>query len=131
MKSPEKDNRIFGFMFGAIFLLIVLHSFFSKPFGPVFCITLFCSLFFFSSAIFKPSILSPLKKIWVQFGETISRVTNPLILGIIYFFLITPFALVGRLFGRDPLRLKKIASVSYWVHRQPSEISPKSFENQY
>ena len=57
--------------------------------------------------IVKPSALRPLNRYWMLLGWSIGRLINPLILSILFFILLTPFAAILRLFGRDILRLKK------------------------
>ena len=81
--------------------------------------------------VFKPSLLSPLNRTWALLGETLGRIISPLILGLIFFLILTPTALIGRALGRDELRLKRKLQSSYWIDR--SQPSPKgdSFKNQY
>ena len=59
------------------------------------------------------------------------KVVSPLVLGVIFFLLISPVALIGRLFGRDELRLKKANSNSYWIDRVPPGPAGDTFKNQF
>jgi len=60
-----------------------------------------------------------------------ASVMNPLILGSIYFFIITPIALVTKLFGRDELRMKKMGTSSYWVTKNKTDKNSESMKNQF
>lgn len=85
-------------------------------------------------ALIRPSVLVPLERLWMKLGEALGRVMQPLVLGLIYFVLITPVALGGRLLGRDALRMRakrRGASSTYWVQRDAPAIEPESFKHPY
>jgi len=67
----------------------------------------------------------------MQLGFLMGKVINPLVLGFIFFLLITPVALICRLIGRDELRLKTIDADSFWIDRLPSGPDGESFKNQF
>jgi hypothetical protein len=67
----------------------------------------------------------------MQLGALMGRVVSPLVLGTIFFLLITPISMLARLFGRDELRLKKIDTSSYWIARAPPGPDGDSFKNQF
>ena len=67
-----------------------------------------------------PARLGPVYRAWMALALAISRVTTPVFLGIVYFGVLTPIALVMRLVGRRPLRQSRDAS-TYWVDRPASE----------
>jgi hypothetical protein len=76
-------------------------------------------------------LLKSLNKFWSLLGNEISRITSPIILGLIFFLLITPVAFAGRLFGRDELRLSKSNATSYWIEKEQLGLSMQSFKNQF
>lgn len=78
-----------------------------------------------------PRLLTPFNKAWFWLGQTLGKIVSPFILGIIFFLLITPIALLGKLFGRDELRLKKRHISSYWIERKPVDSAPESFKYQF
>jgi len=114
IKLPS--NRRFGFFFSLIFFLAGSYFFFKESllFGNIF-FALAILLFFIS--IFKASILLPLNKLWMRFGILLGSIISPIVLGLIFFVLITPYGLIMRLFGRDELRLKVNRHVSHWKPR--------------
>ena len=59
--------------------------------------------------------LTPLNKIWFYLGFYLGKIISPLVIGFIFYFLISPLAIILRFFGRDELKLKKNNSNSYWV----------------
>lgn len=81
--------------------------------------------------ILIPKWLAPFNRVWFEFGILLGKIFSPLILGIIFFVIITPTALICRLFGRDELRLKRTKVDSYWRDRQPPGPDGDSFNNQF
>lgn len=81
--------------------------------------------------LFADRLLAPYNKAWFQLGHALSKIGNPLFLGIIFFGLLTPVALVLRIFGRDELRLKHRHVTTYWIDRNPPGPPPESFKNQF
>jgi len=90
------------------------------------------SVVFAAAAILMPRILKPLNRIWAKFGLLLHKITNPLILGIIFFAAVTPMAVVLRMFGKDLLRLKyEPDAASYWIPREPPGPSPETMKHQF
>ena len=124
-----RANRHFGFLLSAICLISSVILFDSgRPLLAV-AISIFAILLLLS-AIILPAGFERARVGWIKFGVTISYVTNPIILGAFFFLVLTPFGLLGRLFGRDILML----SPSYktmWVKRKISSYEAGSFERQF
>jgi len=77
-----------------------------------------------------PQALRPLHRAWLRFGELLGRIASPVVLGVLFFGVLTPIALISRLAGRDELRLRARDAGTCWLDRQPSD-SPFSFKNQF
>jgi hypothetical protein len=70
--------------------------------------------------------------LWLRFGALMHRIVSEIALGVVFFGVITPYAIVMRLFGRDALLLRKrSARQSYWVRREPPRLSPDSFHSRF
>ena len=81
--------------------------------------------------LFFPRLLRPLNKGWFELGLLLGRIVNPIVLGIFFFFVITPIAMVTRLFGRDELKTKKRIVDSYWIERIPPGPKGESFNHKF
>ena len=113
-KSSEKS---FGILFGIVFLLISLWPLFSSNNLRLWALTI--SLIFFIITFLKPEILKPLNSIWVKFGEILGKVVAPIVMGIVFFVVLTPISLIVRAFGKDLLGLKITDKKnSYWIRRK-------------
>lgn len=83
-------------------------------------------------ALLLPEWIDPLRRLFVRLGELIGRVTTPLVLGIIFYGVLTPMGLLMRLAGKDPLRLKRDPGAeSYWIERENREVAPASLREQF
>lgn len=126
--SNKASNRKFGLTFSAVFFLIPIL--FSNYFGKDGLIYLFLiSTTFFLFAILLPSVLAPLNKIWFEFGVLLGKISSPVLLSIIFFFVIVPVAIICRFLGRDILRTRTMQNSTYWIDKSP--IKPDSFKKQF
>ena len=83
-------------------------------------------------AIARPALLAPWNRWWLRLGLLLHRVVNPLILGLMFFLIITPTGLLMRLFRRHPVRARPDpAATSYWVLRAPPGPDPASMRRQF
>ena len=124
------SNRTLGFVFAAFFALVAFvplvrgHSirWWAVVPGGLFLIV----------ALFAPVLLGPLNRVWTGFGVLLHKVTSPIILGVLFYLVFTPFGWILRLAGKDFLRLKRApAEESYWLPRCPPGPPPESMSNQF
>ena len=123
------SDRGFGFVFTAVFTIIGLWPLLggSTPYWWA----LGVSALFLLVSLARPRLLAPLNRIWMRFGLLLHKITNPIIMGFLFFFLITPFGLVRRMIRRDPLGLKRREDLeSYWSGREAAQ-SETSMERQF
>jgi hypothetical protein len=83
-------------------------------------------------ALAVPGVLAPFNRLWYRFGMLLSRITQPIVLGLLYFVAVTPLAIIMRSTGKDPLRLRLRENVdSYWIERDPPGPSGSSMIRQF
>ena len=129
--SPKlPTNRKFGWFFVAVFSAVSAYAFW-KGWSAVSSATLIVTILFAVATFLSPQLLAPLNRLWYALGILLGRIVSPIVLGLIFFVLITPVSLVTRLFGRDELKMKKRSVRSYWVDRSPPGPPSDSFKNQY
>lgn len=88
--------------------------------------------FFLLAAMAFPRVLHPLNIVWMRLGLLLNRIVSPIVLGVIYFGLLTPVATLMRLRGRDVLQRRfDPARKSYWIRRDPPGPSGSSFPRQF
>ncbi len=110
------SNRSFGLLFFIVFFIIGLWPL--KNDLELNYIFIGISIIFLILGLMNSKILTPLNKIWVKFGELLGRIIAPIVMAIIYFFILTPISLILRIFGKDLLNLKFSKEKSYWTKRE-------------
>ena len=124
------SNRVLGLTFGAVFLIIGLYSLAFG--GSVRWWSIAVSAAFVLAALVVPGVLGPLNKAWTRFGLLLHRITSPIVLGFMFFVVVTPIGLLMRLLGKDMLRLRMERDApSYWIERQPPGPKPDTLSNQF
>jgi hypothetical protein len=112
-KSSEKS---FGILFSIVFLVISIWPLLQG--SPIRFWALFIALIFLALAFLKQKLLKPLNNAWIKFGETLGKIIAPIIMALIFFFILTPISLIVRMFGKDLLKLKMSNDNSYWIKRE-------------
>tara|TARA_B100000609_G_C16966290_1_gene306598 strand:- start:50 stop:433 length:384 start_codon:yes stop_codon:yes gene_type:complete len=120
------SNRSFGIVFFIVFLLIALYPLIHSEEIKFWSIII--SLIFLVLGLLNSKILAPLNKLWFKFGIFLGKIISPLIMGIIFFLVVTPIGILMRLLGKDLLNLKHNKNKSYWIDK----TGPKSkMRNQF
>lgn len=130
LKHPRPSSRSFGLLFMVVFAAFGVHGLYWSSEGSVygwFAASVVVGLF----ALFIPRLLAPFNEAWFLLGELLGRVASPIVLGVIFFGLLTPVGLITRLFGRDELHLRCRPVNSYWRVRAPLGPDAVSFKNQF
>ena len=127
------SERSFGLLFGVVFTLLAAYGWIFKDWALAILLSLVAiAAAFVLLGFVAPKILKPLNWLWFQLGQLLGKIVSPIVLGAIFFLMLTPVSLATRLFGRDELRLKRKASqTSYWLDRVPPGPEPESFKNQF
>ena len=120
------SNRSFGLVFFVVFIIITFYPLLGS--GNIRLWSLILSLIFLILGLMNSNILTPLNKLWFKFGILLGKIISPLIMGIIFFFVVTPIGLLMKIFKKDLLNLKYKKDISYWIKKE----EPKSkMKNQF
>ena len=120
------SNRSFGIVFFVVFLLIALYPLTYNEEIRIWSVII--SIIFLVLGLFNSKILTPLNKLWFKFGIFLGKIISPIIMGIIFFLVVTPIGLLMRLLGKDLINLKYNNNKSYWIEKK----GPKSkMKNQF
>ena len=117
------SNRSFGIIFFIVFILVALYPLIYS--GEIRIWSIVLSLIFLTLGLLNSIILTPLNKIWFKFGIILGKIISPIIMGVIFFLVVTPIGLLMRLLGKDLLNLKYNKNKSYWIEK----TGPKSKMN--
>ena len=122
IKLPS--NRNFGIVFAIVFLIISLWPLLSQ--NEIRSWSLIVSIIFLTLGLVNSKLLLPLNKIWFKFGIFLGNFIAPIVMGIIYFFVVTPTGLIMKMLRKDLLNLKKNNKNSYWIKKNNSNNSLKN-----
>ena len=115
MNPKIGSNRSFGIVFFVVFLLIGLYPLVNDGNLRIWSIVL--SLIFLILGLLGSNILTPLNKIWFKFGILLGNFVSPIVMGIVFFAIVTPTSLIMRALGKNLLNLKKSNKKTYWIER--------------
>ena len=111
----NENNKSFGILFFIVFFLIAIWPILSNETIRIWALII--SVVFFILGIINSKILTPLKKGWIKLGEILGRIVAPIVMGFIFFIIITPIGIFMRLIGKDLLNTKFNKNKSYWIKR--------------
>ena len=128
--AERGSPRGFGIVFAAVFTVIGLWPLMDGEGARVWALA--AGAAFLILALMRPSLLAPLNRLWLGLGAVLHRIVNPLVMGLMFFAVITPTALILKLIGKDLLRRRfSPGTQSYWIPRQPPGPEPQSMRNQF
>ena len=123
-KNILPSNRNFGIVFTIVFLIISFWPLIKG--GDLRNWSLIISFIFFALALLNSKILTPLNKIWMKFGLLLGKIVSPIVMGFIFFFVVTPTGIIMRLLGKDLLNLKKNNQNTYWIKKENKNNNMKN-----
>ena len=114
-KDILPTNINFGMVFTIVFLIISFWPLLKS--GNIRYWSLIISIIFFVLALLNSDVLTPLNKIWMKFGLILGKIVSPIVMGFIFFGVVTPTGIIMRLLGKDLLNLKKNSNKTYWIQK--------------
>ena len=125
-KIKVSSNKSFGIVFSIFFLFISIFLFLNEY--PTYYWSLFVSIIFLVLGLMNSKILSPLNLLWFKFGILLGKIVSPVVMGIIFFVVVTPISILLKIFGKDVLNLKFNNNKTYWIEKNgPKSNMKKQF----
>ncbi len=118
----KKSNVTFGILFFVFFLIIGFYPLISSE--PIRIWSIIVSLVFLTLTIIKPNLFTFLNKLWIIFGILLGKIISPIVMGLVFFFVVTPIGIFVKILKKDVMGLKREAS-SYWITREDKIQSMK------
>ena len=86
----------------------------------------FCCYYFLILGLINSNFLTPLNKLWFKFGKLLGFIVAPIVMGVIFFLVITPTGFFMKMLGKDLLNKKYNNKIkSYWINREKSKSTMK------
>ena len=118
----RKNNITFGILFFIFFLIVGLYPLISNE--PIKIWSVAVSLVFLIITIIKPNLFTFLNKLWIKFGILLGKIISPIVMGLVFFFVVTPIGIFVKILKKDVMGLKRGES-SYWITREDKIQSMK------
>ena len=126
-KIKISSNRNFGLVFFIIFLIVSLWPLTYEE--PIRTWSAILSLVFLILGLMNSKLLTPLNQLWFKFGMILGAVVAPIVMGVVFFLVVTPIGIVMKLMGKDLLNKKhNKKKQTYWIKRK---TSPGSMKRQF
>ena len=122
-KIKVSSNKSFGIVFSIFFLLISVYLLLNND--PIYYWSLFVSFIFLILGLMNSKILSPLNLLWFKFGILLGKIVSPVVMGIIFFLVVTPISILLKIFGKDVLNLKFNNNKTYWIEKNGTKSNMK------
>ena len=128
--SRGSTDRFFGLLSSAFWGVVAMAPL--RRGGSIRAWAVVLAAAFLVTSLMRPTLLGPLNQLWQRLGQLLQKLTNPIVMAVLYFSTIVPFALIMRLLNRDVLRLKwDPCQTSYWIPRKPAGPRPESMKDQF
>ena len=123
-KIKINSNRSFGIVFFFVFLIISLWPLLNG--NPLRVWSIFVAIIFLILGLINSNFLTPLNKLWFKFGKLLGFIVAPIVMGVIFFLIITPTGFIMKMLGKDLLNKKYNNKIkSYWINREKSKSTMK------
>ena len=110
------SNRSFGLVFFAFFLIVGLWPIFQ--YEDIRIWSIIAAFIFLILGILDSKYLTPLNRFWMKFGLFLGKIISPIVMGIVFFLVVTPIGIIMKIFRKDLLNIKYKKNQSYWVYRK-------------
>ena len=128
-KHDAPSSRSFGIVFAAVLigfgLMPLVHS------GTPRASAVIAGSVFALIAALRPSLLDVPAALWTRLGLVLARITNPIVLTVLFVVVFVPASALFRLLGKDPLRRRRTEAGSWWVVRNPAGPAPATMAKQF
>ena len=118
------SNRSFGVVFFIFFSIVSIYPLLND--NSIRLWSLIVAIVFLILGIANSIILTPLNIIWMKLGMYLGVIVSPFVMGIVFFLVVTPIALIMKILGKDVLGLKKSKKKSYWIDKEPIKSKMKN-----
>ncbi len=128
MKKSENikigSNRSFGIVFFIVFLIIAIYPLLND--NSIRLWSLIIGIIFLILGIINSKVLTPFNILWIKFGLLLGKVVSPIIMGFVFFGVVTPISIIMKLLRKDLLYLKRNKKETYWLKKEENKSNMKN-----
>jgi len=124
MKIKRSSNKSFGIVFFIVFIIIGFWPLLNNETFRLWSIII--AFIFLILGLVNSKLLTPLNILWFKFGLFLGKIVSPLVMGIIFFFVVTPIGFLMKILKKDLLNLKYNKNHSYWIEKNETKSKMKN-----
>ncbi len=109
------SNKSFGIVFCVLFLIIAIFPILSGESIRIWSLVI--SVIFLILGLLNSKFLTPLNRLWSNFGILLGNFVSPIVMAIVFFSIVTPTSIIMKILGKNLLNLKRKNKNSYWIER--------------
>jgi predicted membrane protein len=118
------SNKSFGIVFFLFFLVVSIFPLFKD--GNIRIWSLVIAIIFLILGLLNSKILTPLNKTWFKFGILLGSFVSPIVMGIVFFAIVTPTSVIMKVFRKNLLNLQKGNKKTYWIEKSKIKSNMKN-----
>ena len=115
MKVKKSSNKSFGIVFFIVFIIIGFWPLLDINTYRLWAIII--AFIFLALGLVNSKLLTPLNILRFKFGIFLGKIVSPIVMGVIFFFVVTPTAILMRISKKDLLNLKFNNKETYWIKK--------------
>lgn len=123
------SNRSFGLVFAGVFALVATYWWWKSKGWPVPAAV--TSAAFLTAALVAPAILAIPNRLWTKFGLALGAVVAPVVMGAVFFLVVTPIGFLARAVGKQFLQLRRKDASTYWIAKEERTTTPERLRDQF
>ena len=118
------SNRSFGIVFFIVFLIVAIYPLLND--NSIRLWSLIIGIIFLILGIINSKVLTPFNILWMKFGLLLGKIVSPIVMGFVFFGVVTPISIIMKLFAKDSLNLKRNKKQTYWLKKEEIKSSMKN-----
>ena len=118
------SNRSFGIVFFVVFLIIAIYPLLND--NSIRLWSLIIGIIFLILGIINSKILTPFNILWMKFGLLLGKIVSPIVMGFVFFGVVTPISIIMKLLRKDLLNLKRNKKETYWLKKEEIKSNMKN-----
>ena len=118
------SNRSFGIVFFVIFLIIAIYPLLND--NSIRLWSLIVGIIFLILGIINSKVLTPFNILWMKFGLLLGKIVSPIVMGFVFFGVVTPISIIMKLLRKDLLNLKRNKKETYWLKKEEIKSNMKN-----
>ena len=120
------SNRSFGIVFFVVFLIIAIYPLLND--NSIRLWSLIVGIIFLILGIINSKLLTPFNILWMKFGLLLGKIVSPIVMGFVFFGVVTPISIIMKLLRKDLLNLKRNKKETYWLKKEEIKSNMKKYD---